>query len=78
MRTRESLISRLRSGDHPAVLIIGGGINGVGAFRDLALQGVPALLVEAGEAPEAALQRLRAARPCAVETKAQARWASLR
>ncbi len=36
------------------------------------------LLVEAGEAPEAALQRLRAARPCAVETKAQARWASLR
>lgn len=49
MRTRESLISRLRSGDHPAVLIIGGGINGVGAFRDLALQGVPALLVEAGD-----------------------------
>jgi len=31
------------------VLIIGGGINGVGTFRDLALQGVNVLLVERGD-----------------------------
>ncbi|MCZ4352300.1 protein-tyrosine phosphatase family protein [Roseovarius aestuarii] len=34
------------------------------------------LMIEAGEAPEAALTRLRAIRPCAVETSAQLRWAS--
>ncbi|MCB2134689.1 MAG: protein phosphatase [Rhodobacteraceae bacterium] len=33
------------------------------------------LMVEAGEAPDAALGRLRAARPCAVETEAQRLWA---
>ena len=33
------------------------------------------LMIEAGEAPEAALARLRAVRPCAVETDAQMRWA---
>lgn len=35
-----------------------------------------ALMVRAGEAPDAALGRLRAARPCAVETPAQRAWAS--
>ena len=34
------------------------------------------LMIEAGEAPEAALARLRAVRPCAVETGAQLAWAS--
>ncbi len=33
------------------------------------------LMVEVGEAPEAALARLRAVRPCAVETEAQRDWA---
>ncbi len=33
------------------------------------------LLVEAGEAPKPALVRLRAVRPCAVETEAQRIWA---
>lgn len=33
------------------------------------------LMIEAGEAPYPALNRLRAARPCAVETEAQFRWA---
>lgn len=33
------------------------------------------LMIEAGEAPDAALLRLRAARPGAVETEAQERWA---
>ncbi|MFN3721996.1 MAG: protein-tyrosine phosphatase family protein [Paracoccaceae bacterium] len=35
------------------------------------------LLTDAGEDPGTALNRLRAARPCAVETKAQLRWATL-
>lgn len=33
------------------------------------------LMIEAGEASESALLRLRAARPCAVETDAQLAWA---
>lgn len=49
MRKRTELLDRLRHGETPEVLIIGGGINGVGVFRDLAAQGVPALLVEAGD-----------------------------
>lgn len=34
------------------------------------------LMVEAGEDPKAALTRLRAVRPCAIETPAQFAWAS--
>ncbi len=34
------------------------------------------LMVELGEAPEAALSRLRGVRPCAVETEEQFAWAS--
>lgn len=34
------------------------------------------LMVEMGEAPDAALARLRAVRPCAVETEAQFHWAT--
>lgn len=34
------------------------------------------LMIEAGEAPEPALNRLRQARPCAVETPEQFLWAS--
>lgn len=34
------------------------------------------LMVEKGEAPGAALERLRAVRPCAVETPEQFRWAA--
>jgi glycerol-3-phosphate dehydrogenase len=43
---RQELLERLRAGECPPVLIIGGGINGVGAFRDLAAQGQAALLVD--------------------------------
>ena len=32
-------------------------------------------MIECGEAPEPALKRLRAVRPCAVETEAQMLWA---
>jgi len=44
MNRYETLVS-LKS-HSPSVLIVGGGINGVGTFRDLALNGVDTLLVE--------------------------------
>lgn len=44
----------------------GCGRSGMAALR---------LMVETGEAPEAALARLRAVRPCAVETADQRAWA---
>lgn len=47
--TPRTSVHRLRSRPHAQVLIIGGGINGVGTFRDLALQGVDVALVERGD-----------------------------
>lgn len=49
MRQRSELIDLVKSGKTPQIVIIGGGINGVGVFRDLAAQGVPSLLVETGD-----------------------------
>jgi len=51
VQSRESLIRRLRNrvASGTPVLIAGGGINGIGLFRDLALQGIPAILVEKGD-----------------------------
>ncbi|GAD56722.1 glycerol-3-phosphate dehydrogenase/oxidase [Limimaricola cinnabarinus] len=46
---RGALLQRLRDTRHVPVLIVGGGINGMGTFRDLALQGVDCLLVERGD-----------------------------
>lgn len=43
---RQEQWTALRQHPETAVLIIGGGINGIGTFRDLALQGVDVLLVE--------------------------------
>ena len=45
---RDSVIA-LQERPSAKVLIIGGGINGVGTFRDLALQGVDVALVERGD-----------------------------
>src|SRR5512141_3056651 len=42
---RQDIIPSLKSSS-PTVLIVGGGINGVGTFRDLALQGVKTLLID--------------------------------
>ena len=42
---RQVTLSALKT-TSPTVLIIGGGINGVGTFRDLALNGVDVLLVD--------------------------------
>lgn len=44
--TRESKLANLREEPAVDVLIIGGGINGIGTFRDLALQGVRVVLAE--------------------------------
>ena len=46
---RELRLEALREKPEVSVLIIGGGVNGIGTFRDLALQGVDALLVERGD-----------------------------
>lgn len=43
---RNEILSSLQEDPHVSVLIIGGGINGIGTFRDLALNGVDVLLVE--------------------------------
>ncbi|QJU54066.1 glycerol-3-phosphate dehydrogenase/oxidase [Herbiconiux sp. KACC 21604] len=42
-------VEAIRSNPRTQVLIIGGGINGIGTFRDLALQGVDVVLVERGD-----------------------------
>ena len=44
--TREDRLEALRHRPEVSVLILGGGINGVGLLRELALQGVDALLVD--------------------------------
>ncbi|MEN3794680.1 glycerol-3-phosphate dehydrogenase/oxidase [Fulvimarina sp. MAC3] len=50
MRSRRELIDTLReSGGWNGVVVVGGGINGIGVYRDLAAQGVPVLLVEKGD-----------------------------
>ena len=43
---RSEVFASLKEDPQVSVLIIGGGINGIGTFRDLALNGVDALLVE--------------------------------
>jgi glycerol-3-phosphate dehydrogenase len=46
---RQATLRSIKDKPAVSVLIIGGGVNGIGAFRDLALQGVDALLVERGD-----------------------------
>ena len=43
---RSEVFASLKENPEVSVLIIGGGINGIGTFRDLALNGVDVLLVE--------------------------------
>lgn len=62
------LHAALGAGGRALVHCMGGcGRSGMIALR---------LMVERGEAAEAALKRLRAVRPCAVETEGQMRWAA--
>ncbi|MCS5736185.1 glycerol-3-phosphate dehydrogenase/oxidase [Herbiconiux daphne] len=44
-----SEVEAIRANPRAQVVIIGGGINGIGTFRDLALQGVDVILVERGD-----------------------------
>lgn len=48
-RTRESVFDRLLRNPNVGVLIVGGGINGAGVFRDLSLQQVDCLLIDKGD-----------------------------
>src|SRR6188474_1892782 len=43
---RSEILTALKNKPEIPVLIVGGGINGIGTFRDLALNGVDVLLVE--------------------------------
>jgi glycerol-3-phosphate dehydrogenase len=43
---REAIVENIKRDPEFSVLVIGGGVNGIGAYRDLALQGVDVLLVE--------------------------------
>ena len=45
-RNREFFLNRVKQQPNVSVLIIGGGINGAGLFRDLCLQGVDCLLID--------------------------------
>jgi glycerol-3-phosphate dehydrogenase len=49
MKTRKAILKHINDKPEVSVLIIGAGINGVGTFRDLALQGVNVLLVDKGD-----------------------------
>ena len=46
---RDEAIASIRETGRAQVLIIGGGINGIATFRDLALQGIDVVLVERGD-----------------------------
>src|SRR5512145_710663 len=46
---RNETLSALKNKPEVSVLIVGGGINGIGTFRELALNGVDVLLVEKGD-----------------------------
>ena len=58
---RSETIAGLKGRNGPAVLVIGGGINGISVFRELALQGVDVLLADKGDycsGASAALSRM--------------------
>lgn len=66
-RVRDEVLPVLSKGGRVLVHCFGGcGRSGMMALR---------LMIAAGEGPDAALARLRAVRPCAVETDAQMAWA---
>ncbi len=46
---RQAIIDTYRQQPAVSVLIVGAGINGIGTFRDLALQGVDVLIVDKGD-----------------------------
>ena len=55
MNWREQILQDLKNDPQVSVLILGGGINGAGLFRELALQGVDCLLVDKSDFAAGAL-----------------------
>ena len=49
MMNRKEVIQSIKENSRTTVLIVGAGINGIGTFRDLALQGVDCLIVDKGD-----------------------------
>lgn len=49
MKPREYRLKKIKEKKNFSVLIVGAGINGIGTFRDLALQGIDVLMVERGD-----------------------------
>lgn len=47
--TRKERLDRLRHKKRVAALVVGGGVNGISVYRELALQGVDVMLVERGD-----------------------------
>lgn len=48
-RSREDMLAELKANPKVQAIVIGGGINGISTFRELALQGVHVLLVDRGD-----------------------------
>lgn len=48
-QSREDMLAELRANPKVQAVVIGGGINGISTFRELALQGVRVLLVDRGD-----------------------------
>ena len=48
-KTREDMLAALKANPRVQAIVIGGGINGISTFRELALQGVRVLLVDRGD-----------------------------
>src|SRR5688572_10972830 len=48
-RSREDMLAELRANPKVEAIVVGGGINGISTFRELALQGVRVLLVDRGD-----------------------------
>ncbi|MBI5943446.1 MAG: glycerol-3-phosphate dehydrogenase/oxidase [Chloroflexi bacterium] len=46
---RNEILAQIKNNPEVSVLIVGAGINGIGTFRDLALNGVDVLLVDRGD-----------------------------
>ena len=46
---RQEIIAYYKSNPQISVLIVGAGVNGIGTFRDLALQGVDVLIIDKGD-----------------------------
>ena len=49
MKPRSERWQALKDNPNPSVLIVGAGINGIGTFRDLALQGLDVVLIDRGD-----------------------------